>query len=272
MVSKVVQKFIFPALGLLFIILLFWTYYASQDTSYTLLQAQKTYQAADDAPTIIQLSKDLNDVLRSYSYLEEQYNPMHGNGKLYNNIAATYFDLEQYPWAALYFYQAQALGPRNEVIEQNLQKTLAKLNLPARPKDSIFRKVFFFHFYLSLPERLQILSGLTLLLFALSSLFLWKRVPVLKGLIAAVIMLWTIFFCSVIYTKYFEPLEGVIVKDSMLYRSAAYGASFVAPKPIIGGSKVEVLDVLEDGKWLKIRNPDGIIGFIPSDSTRVLRT
>ena len=176
-----------------------------------------------------------------------------------------FFQLEQYPWATFYFYQARALMPRNQIVSDNLQDSLAKLNLESKPTDSIFRQIFFFHTYFSLPERLQILSFFTGLLFVVASLFLWKRYRFLKGVIAASFFVWFLFFCSVLYTKYFEPLEGVVVKSSMLYRNANRDAATVMKAVFLEGSKEEILDVVKGGEWLKIRTANNKIGFIPSD-------
>lgn len=271
MESKTIHNIIFVCIGLLVVILIFGTLHLSKRSEEPLRAAQESFAAAIDAPDIIQREEALNKALMIYTSLEEEYNPVHGNGKLYNNIAQTFFNLEQYPWAALYFYQARALMPRNQDVDLNLKNTLAKLNVAPGSQESIFRKVFFFHYYLSLSEQLQILSGCTVLLFGLISLYIWKNYRFLKGLIAAVLLLWTLFFGSVIYAKYFEPLEGVIVNASMLYRGTSSQSPLVDPKPIMEGSKVEVLDVLEDGKWLKIRTIEGTLGFISAESIRLIR-
>lgn len=271
MESKAVHNIIFVCVGLVILILIFGALHWSKRSEQPLHAAQESYAAAINASDIIQREEALNKTLRIYASLEGEYHPIYGNGKLYNNIAETFFQLEQYPWAALYFYQARALMPRDHDVEQSLQNTLGKLNVSLGSQDSIFRKVFFFHYYFSLPEQLQILSGITVLLFCLASLYVWKNYRFLKGLIAAVLLLWAVFFGSVIYAKYFEPLEGMIVNASMLYRGSSVLSPFVDPKPIMEGRKVEVLDVLEDGKWLKIRTPEGNLGFISSESIRIIR-
>ncbi len=243
----------------------------SKYATQTLYQAQTYYEDANQASNVIQREADLNQALSLYSSLERQYHPIRGNGQFYNNMGEIFFQLEQYPWATFYFYQARALMPRNQIVSDNLQDSLAKLNLVSKPADSIFRQIFFFHTYFSLPERLQILSFFTGLLFVVASLFLWKRYRFLKGVIAASFFVWFLFFCSVLYTKYFEPLEGVVVKSSMLYRNANRDAATVMKEPLLEGSKEEILDVVKGGEWLKIRTADDKIGFIPSDSVRLLQ-
>lgn len=261
----------FILIGLSVMGLIFWAFYLSTKTSQSLLDAQRYYEAAGNAPNVIQRITNLNQALRTYVSLEDQYNPVFGNGKLYDNIGLVYFDLQQYSWAALYFYQAIALRPRDQRIQENLQRTLKELHINEVPRSSIFKKVFFFHDYLSLSERLQILFGSTILILSLASLYIWKHYRFLKGMIAALLLLWIVFFCSVIFTKYFEPLEAVLIIDSMLYRDAEVNSALVVSKPIFGGHKVEVLDVLDHGAWLKVRTDTGLLGFVPSDSVRLIK-
>ena len=271
MTRRSVRILIFCALVILALILAVWVLYLSQAAAQPLLQAQNSYREAVNASTIIQRSQHLNKALSFYNSLDELYHPIHGNGKFYNNWAETFFQLEQYPWAALYFYQAKALRPRDDRVNDRLQNTLSKLNIAPASDESIFKKVFFFHYYLSLPERLQILTGITLAVLILSSLYLWKGYRFLKGVMAAFFLLWAFFFGSVIYTKYFEPLEGVIVKSSLLYPGSNALSTLVSSKPLLEGSKVEILDVVHEGQWLKIRTADGLLGFIPSDAIRLIR-
>ncbi len=264
-------KYLFFSLVLLIVAAFYGTVHFSRYAGKPIQEAEISYQAAYEAPNVIQRSQDLNEVLRIYTEVEEQYHPTQGTGKLYQNMATVYADLEQYPWAALYFYQARALMPRDQQVEDLLNNTLAQLKLAPASQDSVFRKVFFFHYYLSVPERLQILIGCTLLLLSFASLYLWKRFWLLKSLIAGAFLIWAIFFSSVIYSKYFEPLEGVIVKASMLYRDTQDKTAFVMEKPLMEGHKVVVLDVLDQGRWLKIRMDDGTLGFIPYGSIRLIK-
>ncbi len=262
---------ILVSLGLLMIVLVFWAFHLSRSTSQFLGEALSHYEEAVQAPNVIQREAKLNQALRIYASLEDQFNPRYGNGKLYNNMGLIYFESQQYPWAALYFYQASALMPRDPKIAENLRNTLQKLPITTNSQTSIFKKVFFFHYYLSLPERLQILTACTLLILGLASLYLWKHYRFLKGMIAAVLLIWTLFLGSVLFTKYVAALEGLLIQDAMLYRDARETSAFVTSKPIYGGHRVEVLDVKNEGKWLKVRTDEGLLGYVRSDSMRILK-
>lgn len=256
---------------ILFTALIFWTFTLSQATSQSLYQAKISYEEAVKASNIIQREDNLNKVLSIYSTLEEKYQPIEGNGKLYQHLGNVFLSLEQYPWAILNFYQAKLLRPRDQQIELHLNQALKKLNLPENAPPSIFRKIFFLHYHLSLPERLQLLSLCTLILFGLLSLYIWKHLEFLKGMIAAIVLIWMIFFMSVIYTKYFESLEGVLVNAAMIHRGTNVDSPYVSSKPIMEGMKVEVLDVLNNGQWLKIRTSEGTLGYVDSGSIRLIR-
>lgn len=269
MIQKI-PKILFLFFGLMVAVSIYWFLHLSQSASGSLWQAQQRYHAAGGESYLIQRNRDLNQALDIYLNLEEQYQPRDGNGKLYHNIAQLFFDLEQYSWAAFYDYQAQRLRPRDPNIKESLQKTLDHLNLKLSSQDSIFRKVFFFHYQLSLPERLQILSLCIFIALVLGSLYLWREMHFLKGLIALILCLSLSFFISVAYTKYFEPMEGVVIKSSMLYRNVRKEPPFITEKPVQEGIKLEVLNVLKEGEWVKIRTEEGTVGYLPSSSIRLL--
>lgn len=265
-----IRDLLLTVFSIIILLFLLGTFYFSQPSVEPLLQAQKSYDEAIKASTIAEREHYLNETLSTYLSLEEKDHPNYGNGKFYSNLGETFFQLEQYPWAALYFYQAQSLLPRDEKISEKLHQVLAKLNIPSSSDESVFKKVFFFHYSLSLPERMLILVTMTLTLFALTSIYLWKNYRFLKSLLLAFLLGWVLIFSSVMYTKYFEPLEGVIVKAVLLYPSANMQTSIVTAKPLMEGSKVEILDLVGAEEWFKIRTKNGEIGFIPSHSLRLI--
>lgn len=256
-----------------FILLIIFIVYAfsffSKRASLPLIEAQNTFIQATHALNNFDKERDLNDALRRYLSIEERYQPLHGNGKLYQQIGQLYFDLNKYSWAAFYFYQAKALMPRSQEVENQLLKTFQFLNLPSENQKTVFRKVFFFHYFLSIPERLQILCALMLLILVLTSLYIWKSYSSLKGLIAGTFLIGLLFFGSLMYSRYVEPLEGVMIRPSLIYREANFLAPLVSDKPLMEGNKIEVLDVQDQGLWLKIRSDLGL-GFVPQPSIRII--
>lgn len=256
-------------IGLLLII--GWYYLPFQNTSAQILDAANTsYNKGAEASTFYAREQAFNKALELNAHLEQVFRPIYGNGRLYANIGQLYYNLEQYPLALFSYYQAAKLRPRDRSLAQAIEHTRGQLHLPDSLPPSIFKDVFFFHTYLSLPERLQVFGFLCLLLFLLISIHLWTPLRVFKGLFVFLIAIWMIFLGSLLYERYFEPLEGVMIQGSMLHRESNPQALIVNSQPIRAGTKVEVLDVLEEGQWLKVKLIDGNIGFVSSQYIRLI--
>ena len=120
-----------------------------------LKEAYSLYKQGEKGETVAERKLNFNGALHIYDQLDEEYHPNFGNGKLYYDIANTYFQLGEYPWSVLYYNRALALMPRNSDAQRNLAVTLDKLNLKVPPTNSTFHQLFFLYYDFSLPERLQ---------------------------------------------------------------------------------------------------------------------
>lgn len=237
-----------------------------------LKDAYENYISGEKAETIAERQNAFNKALTLYSQLETEYQPYYGNGKLFYDIANTYFQLGQYPRAVYYYNQALVLMPRNEAVKQNLKVALTKLNLTPASDDSIFRSIFFFHYLLSLPERFEAFFFLGCLVIGFLSAYIWKKINWIKNCLIVFSLLCCIFLLSILYSIYLSPIEGVVIRSTSLYRDAGYQYAKVQEEPVLAGSKVEVLGVPEDGKWLKILSSDGTLGFIPGESIKIIKS
>lgn len=236
----------------------------------TLQQAAEAYKSGETAPNIAQRKENFNLALALYTQLEESSKPTHGNGKLYYNIANTYFQLEEYPWAILYYYRAMALMPRNEKVIANLNIALQRQGLNPVPEKGLFERIFFLHTFLSVPEKLQILLFIAVLGLVLGSIYIWspgnkirKTLFLLAGLLLLVLL-------SLGYSRFLMPIEGVIVKSAALYRDAGEQYAKVSDQPIVAGTKTQILDVQENGLWLKVLTPSGEVGYLPNSVIRLI--
>ena len=108
------------------------------------------------------------------------------------------------------------------------------------------------------------------ILFGLASLYIWRRSTWLKPAIAAVAAIALFLLGSLFYTRFIAPQQAVLVKSSVLYRDAGEQYAKVSAEPLPAGLKVEVITVREKGDWLKILSPDGSLGYVESDSIRLL--
>ena len=240
------------------------------DRLETLKKAYEGYTKGEDAGSVGKREEAFNNSLQYYMDLERDYQPAYGNGKLYFDIGNTYFQLGNYPFAVLYYYKALELMPRGDVVERNLSTALNKLGIGASENNTVFQNIFFFHFYLSVPERLQLFTLFSIAAFLLLSVFIWSRKEVFKafGTVATLVAL--LFLSSFLFSYYMSPIEAVIVKSSSLYRDSGFQYAKVQEEPVLSGNKVEVLDVADKGAWLKIRLPGGELGYVPQESLRII--
>lgn len=244
----------------------------SSDGTQAIEQAERDYGAGEKATEIAERKASFNRALKTFILLETRYKPAYGNGKLYFDIANSYYQLGEYPFAVYYFERALALNPTSEEIRNNLSLALKKLNLkPQREgKESVFQQVFFFHYLLSLPTRLTLFFIFSLATIILLSIFIWKRGRWLHLLIALTGMATFLFLTSVLYTRYIAPIEGIIVQASVIYRDAGEQYAKVTDKPIQPGLKVEILDKRQGGRWLKILTPEGTLGYVKQEAVRII--
>lgn len=245
-------------------------YLARYNEEAKLKGAIDLYKKGEIAVSVGEREKAFNQSLSILTALESVYRPEFGTGKLYYDIGNTYFQLGAYPWSIFYYYQADRLMPRNDTVHHNLSIALDKLHLPPLPEEDPVRAALFFHSRLSLPERLQLSAIFGIFLLFFSSLFLWTQAKVLKTVIAFCVLCAVILLGSLFYSRYLSPVEGVMVKSSSLYRDAGEQYAKVTEKLLSGGMKIQVISTSSDGLWIKVLTPDGLLGYVPQTSLRIL--
>ena len=256
-------KWIYCLLPMILILTAFGVYsLKSGDTR--LNDADKLYDQAHKATTLYDTQLALNGALNLYLNLEQQYQPVFGNGKLYFNIAETYFQLGEYSWAVLYYERAHSLLPRSEMVDTHLANARRVLNLQG---SSVFVDPMN---VISLPERLQLTAILTFTCLMLISFYIWNRNFVLKCACFFFGASVTILLLSLSYSHYLAPTIGVLITSSEIHRQAVSDSSLALDVPVPAGSVVEVLDASSDGSWIKIVTSDGHLGYIPEGSIRLL--
>lgn len=258
---------LFLIIGLVFAAFIYMFVSLFREPKEPLEEAYQAYVTGEQAQTVADRKKQFNKSLELYSQVEANHQ---NDGRLYYNIGNTYFQLEEYPLAIYNYYRAQSLRPTDDKIQQNLQIALEKAGVKQENSDSIFRQIFYPHFNLSLANRLQLFffSGLTLLGFI--SAYIWYKQSWLWNFIILSGLICGFFLVSTLYSRYVTPLEGVIVKSALLYRDAGTEYARVKEEPVVGGSKVEVIEVLSNGEWLKIKTADGTLGYVPQKTIKLL--
>jgi tetratricopeptide (TPR) repeat protein len=243
---------------------------AAKDPAAQIKEAEAAYKAGEASTTVAERNQAFNRALTLYTNLEQQFHPDLGNGKLFYNIANSYYQLSDYPQAVYYYYRAAALAPLDSKIQHNLQRALEKLNLSYSAPSSLSGESFSLSILLSLPQRLMLLFWTIILLFCLISLFIWRPMRGLKIAIWALAAVALYFLLNVGYARFLAPQEGVLVKATSLYRDAGLQYAKTSSEPLPAGMKVQIIHVHESGKWLKIMSPTGSLGFLPSESIRLL--
>lgn len=225
-------------------------------------QADESYRTGEVAKNIAERKNAFNAALALYMQLEKDYKPQFGDGRLYYNLGNTYFQLEEYPLAILFYLKAQALMPREKQVQTNLVLARSKLSLPHSNTGSFL--------FLSLPERLQIFTALIVTSLLLLSAWIWTDNYWFKRLSYVTLVLVGLIVLTLAYTRYLSPLEGVLVQASDLYRDAGTQYAKVGEEPLPAGSTVEMLASHPSGKWFKVLASSGAIGYVPQSAIRAV--
>lgn len=254
---------------LLFLSFMFQTICA-QENENTLNEAFQAYQEGVKAEIVTDREAHFNRSLSLYLTLLHTCCPEYGSGKIYYNIANCYFQLNVYPLALLNYYRSEKLRPRDETVKYNKEIVLEKLGIKEKKEQSLYDQIFFFQNYFSLPERLQIFTFLICLMILPASFYIWKKVAFLKKVIAFAAVFSAIFFLSLMYTRYISPMEAIMTESSMLYRDAGFQYSKISNRAQIAGSKVKVLEILDQGEWLKVITEQGEVGYLPYKTIQLI--
>jgi len=229
--------------------------------------AYESYVQGERATSVAERQDSFNRALALYTELAEEAAP---SGQLYYNIANCYYQLGEYPWAILYYYRAEKLCPRDYKIQQNLRLALHKLGLDDKKSRSIFQKILFLHYGLSVPERLAVFFVLSVLAIITASIYFWFRQRAVKIFTTFVMVCMCVCFLSLMISHYFSGVHAVLVHSSPLLRDAGHHYAPVLETPLLSGIKVEVLEVTQQGQWLKITTLDGTMGYVPYDAIRFI--
>ncbi len=235
-----------------------------------LYQANSSYKQGELAKTLSERTDLFNEALSVYKDVEKEYSPDFGNGKLDYNLGNSYFQLGQYPKALIHYLRSQKLMPRNDDVETNLNITFNKLGIANDKQLNLGDRIFFFHRSLSLPEKLQLFTLLTWILFMLGSFLIWHPFRGLKSLCFLTAALLFLISCSLLYSQFITSSYGIVTKANLLYKDAGTEYAKVLEEPLPQGTEVEVLNIVPTGKWIKISTKNGVVGFIPYDSMEII--
>jgi tetratricopeptide (TPR) repeat protein len=259
-----IQFFVF--LGLLAMLL---TSLLVKMNDVRLQQAEDSYHKGEAAKTISERKEGFNEALELFLKLDAEYLPHFGTGRLDYNIGNTYFQLEEYPLAILYYKKAENLMPRSELVKRNLSQAENKIGLHEENKHGILDTLLLKP-YLSLPERLQLFFIFSLFTLIFTSAWLWTKNQWFSK--SAVLFLIPAFLLllNLTFSYYFSPVHGVLIQSAELRRDAGMQFAKVSEQPILAGTTLEVTGTSMNGRWLRVVLPNGEFGFVPIESLKLI--
>lgn len=239
-----------------------------ESTSDLFHQANDSYKKGLQATTWQERLTALNEALFLYTEIEKNEGP---SLQINQALGDLYLELSAYPWAILYDERSLKQKPHDPQILSHLNIAQKKLGLELTTAQQLpFWRIVLLDSILSQPTRLQLFFWGSLLTLLFGTLFIGFKRPILKKMIYLSGGLTTLLLLSYFALFYFTPIEGIIVSSTGLYRAASPQAAQLVPTPLSAGEKVRVIDHEQEGYWLKIINSDEKLGYIPSDTIRII--
>lgn len=215
--------------------------------------------------TVAEREIALNDALIQI----DQKNPTMGNGNYYLALGDVYKHFNALPWASWSYRQAASLAPNHPVIMERIQSVDKALQIHSKSQDSIFDQLLFFHLF-SIPRRLQLFTLSILLALSFLSLAIWQKKTLwtVAGTVCGVVAL--IFLMSSLYTRYIEPVQAVVIEGALVLSAPADNAAMIGSSPIPAGSAILVMNIAEDGRFVRVMTDEGSLGYVPIQKLRLI--
>lgn len=236
----------------------------------TLLEkANLSYQAAEKAATFPERKKAFNDALFLYLQVEAQVGEQ--SSQLNQALANTFFELGEYAQSILYNERARLLDPLNPHIAEHIALAKVKLGLNPAPTPYTWWETILLKPFFSIQQRLQLFFWLCLLAIALSTAAIWSLYPFVKWLAFLTSSLALLLLLNLAVAYYFSPIEGILVTSTGLYRGPSFEETQLIEQPLLAGNKVQVIQTAQQGKWLKIRDPEQrYVGYVQLSTVRII--
>ena len=224
------------------------------------------YKEGERASNAIERKHAFNEALTLYMQMESD-SP---SALLCYNIANTYYQLNEFGYAILYYNKALKENPRFSEARTNLHIALQKVGIAEQEPNFVQSYLLFAHYKLSHNEKVMIVLFMLFFAFTFLSVHLWLPQMVLRKL--AFIAMWValFFFASILWADYFTAPQAVVVRPVALRRDAGDEYAPVVGPPVLSGTKVTVLSEESDGNWLEVESPSGEEGYISKEYARII--
>ncbi|MGK5594303.1 MAG: tetratricopeptide repeat protein [Parachlamydiaceae bacterium] len=249
-------------------LLLIFAFFSFTDQNERLKQLENKDLVAVQEENPMIKEQELNQVFAQYAALERDYQPIYGNGKLYYNLANSYYQLGQYPYALLYYYKALKLRPWDPLVKDNIATVQSEMLLDS-PIRGFSLMEYLFLAFLPMPLRFQLLAFCSSLFLLFYSLYLWMPKKALRVCSWVFMVFLIALSLSITYGYYFSPIEGVVTNASYLYQLTNEGLE-MRSKLLPVGSRVIILEEIDRGKRLKVTSDKGDLGYLASEVIQVI--
>ena len=191
--------------------------------------------------------------------------------ELYYNLGNSYYKLNDYTSAILYYEKAKKLNPGNEDINFNLKVTNIKIADKIEPLPEMFYK----RWYRNLVELFEVdnwakitiltflLALFSALVYVISQRVFLRKIGFWTGILFFILSLISVHFSFQNYKTLQNNTEAIIFAPTVTIKSSPDEKSidlFVLHE----GTKVKILDNI--GNWFEIRIANGSVGWLPVSS------
>ena len=191
--------------------------------------------------------------------------------ELYYNLGNSYYKMNDFASAILYYEKAKKLDPGNEDINFNLKVTNNKIADKIEPLPELFYKRLYRNvvelFPVDIWARITILTLILSLFFALfyvmSQRVFLRKMGFWTGILFFILSLVSVHFAIQNYKTLQNNTEAIIFTPTVTIKSSPDEKSidlFVLHE----GTKVNILDNI--GNWYEIRIANGSVGWLPVSS------
>lgn len=231
-------------------------------------EANKHYQLGENSQTYLERESAFNRALSLY--LEFASLIAYPSGELNQAIANTFFQLNEYPWSILYNEKALQLQPRNLEILRNLSLARSKIGLKDNKEPfSMWQKILLNHLT-SIGERFELFFWASVLsLIALTSA-LWYPNSFNKKISVFFLSISLLLLFNIMLAFYFSPIEGILISSTGYYREPDITQPQLTSLPKKAGAKMWIVSAHRNGSWLKVTDSEGLIGYIPAKTIRLI--
>lgn len=229
-------------------------------------QNEKTFEKANN----LFKSQKYSEALEIYHNIEKSGLP---NSELFFNIGNTYYRLEDWGNAILYFEKAKKLSPSDDDIQFNLKMA----NLKIIDKFNENERVTLFDYYINAINvfhsntwvYLSILSFTLLLIFAYQVIYSKsesaKRFSFLISLISLFIFVVLTVFAYSTYTYNTSNTYAIMTDSNSMIKNAPDSNSQDLIM-IHNGTKLQIIELNDN--WAKVKLPDGNVGWIDKSTIK----